>query len=306
MYKSLFWLLSRLGRPFGGIRPRRMTYWVARKAFGSPVPAEGDLRWYTDRDGSRFLLHPYFVVDREIIAFGAYDAALFAFINRNVTPGMVCLDVGANIGAMTLPLARRVGRAGRVHAFEPVPHLHARLRLHVETNDLTETVRTHRLALSDRAGETTIRIADPSFPNQGQGSLVSTPDDPASVAIPIPCTTLDEFVRKEGLSRIDLIKLDIQGAEPLFLRGATRTLANLRPDLLVEISPTDLAGLGLTSRDLLRAVHEIGYDIHTLTNAGRVGPPVLAEAVPADYSNHAVLCQPRGCRGSGPTNAGRS
>jgi FkbM family methyltransferase len=293
MYKSLFWLLARLGRPFGGIRPRRFTNWVAEKAYGRFIPAESDLRWYEDRAGSFYLLHPFFLIDRQIIAFGAYDAQTVSFIDRYVRPGMTCLDVGANFGAITIPLARRVGPSGRVYAFEPVPHLFDRLRRNVEKNSYADIVRAHRIALSDRTGEVVMRMAEPGFPNQGMGSIVHAPLTEVAVEKSIATTTLDEFVRREKLDRIDFVKLDIQGAEPLFLRGSTTALREYRPDLLLEISPSDLSGLKLTGRDLLRQLEALGYGMNVLTPTGRIGHPVSADSIGEEFTSNAVLCRSR-------------
>jgi FkbM family methyltransferase len=297
MYKSLFWLLARLGRPFGGIRPRRFTNWVAEKAYGRSVPADSDLRWYEDRAGSFFLLHPFFLIDRQIIAFGAYDAQTISFIDLYVRPGMTCLDVGANFGAITIPLARRAGPSGRVYAFEPVPHLFDRLRRNVEKNSYTDIVRAHRIALSDRTGEVVMRMAEPGFPNQGMGSIVHAPLAQVAVEKSIATTTLDEFVRSERLDRIDFIKVDIQGAEPLFLRGGEAALTEFRPDLLLEVSASDLGGMGVTSRDLLLQVESLGYDLYEITKFGQTGPAVKAEATSLDYTTSALYARAQGKRG---------
>jgi hypothetical protein len=72
--------------------------------------------------------------------------------------------------------------------------------------------------------------------------------------------TQNEFVRCEPLNRIDIIKVDIQRAEPLFLRGGAAVSTEFRRDLLLEVSASDLAGMGLTSRDLLQRVESLGYD----------------------------------------------
>jgi FkbM family methyltransferase len=290
MSKLLFWLLAWGGRPFGGIRPRRLTHWAAKKAYGTARPVPSDFRWYRDRYGSEFLLHPHYYLDYNVIAFGTYDARLARLIERRVRPGMVCLDVGANIGVVALHLARRVGPSGAVHCFEPVPGICQRLREHVERNDLGSIVHVHPVALSDTDGKAVIHVADDFSANQGQSSLVNADRVRLPNPVTIPTMTLDEFVRREGLGRIDLIKVDIQGAEPLFLKGAAAALQRLRPDLCLEISPEDLAGLGQTSRDLLRQIEEMGYRVFRVTDGGDLGDRVRWDAVPADYADDLVFC----------------
>ena len=159
MFKLLFWLFVYAGRPWGGIRPRRVTHWLARKAYGQSRPHRAEYRWYRDRYGAEFLLHPHFHLDYSIIAFGTFDSRLGQFIERQVGPGMTCLDVGANLGVFSLQLARKVGPAGVVHCFEPLPGIFQRLREHVEHNGFRQTVRAHQLALADRD----TYYADPHF-----------------------------------------------------------------------------------------------------------------------------------------------
>jgi hypothetical protein len=62
-YRSLYWLFVLVGRPFGGIRPRRITHWLQGRGFGAVKPATSDFRWYRDDDGHEWLLHPHFHID---------------------------------------------------------------------------------------------------------------------------------------------------------------------------------------------------------------------------------------------------
>ena len=90
--RVLFRMLSSLGRPFGGLRPRRLHHILARRAFAAF--REQDFGWYRDRWGSELRLNPYYLIDRDIIALGVYDAGLHAVIEQRVRPGDVCLDLG--------------------------------------------------------------------------------------------------------------------------------------------------------------------------------------------------------------------
>src|SRR5262249_16951212 len=106
-----------------------------------------------------------------------------------------------------------------------------------------------------------------------------------------PTTTLDDFVRFERLERLDLVKIDIQGAEPLMLEGGSWTLTNYRPDLLMEISPADLKGCGKNSIDLVRQVQVLGYEVFELRRSGKIGSRVTAHEIASDYYKNAVLCR---------------
>jgi FkbM family methyltransferase len=287
----MFWTLVWAGRPFGGLRPRRFTNLVAVRAYGDCRPEPSDFRWYRDKYGLEFSLHPHYLIDSQIITFGFTEESINNYIDRSIKPGMVCLDVGANIGIMSAHLAKKVRPDGVVHCFEPVPHIHRRLRQNIERNNLQGVARLHHVALSDKAGDITMRIADENLPNQGMGSLVSDQLEELVNAITIKSTTLDDFAENEKLDRLDFIKIDIQGAEPLFLEGGRKTIARFKPILLMEISPVDLAGIGLNSIDLLEKVESLGYDnIYELTATGRTGRKISSKQVRPNYYSVSVLC----------------
>ena len=289
--QSLFWTLARIGRPFGGIRPRRIIHRLARRAFPPHEVRPENMRWLRDRWGSELLLHPYYLVDRAIIAFGDYDGTLHRFLEEHVRPGMICLDIGANIGEMALHMARLVGPHGHVHAFEPVPSVLARLRQNVQRNNLADRITVHPVALSNTTGTARIAFAEDTAENQGMGSLV-TRDGPLHAECEVPTMTIDDFVRTHGIERIDLMKIDIQGAELLLLEGGRHVFGEMSPDLLMEVSPEDLRSLGRTSRDLLATVAAYGYTIHELTPRGP-GRTITAHTVPPNYSAANVYCTRR-------------
>src|SRR4051812_23750848 len=97
-YRMAFRALARIGRPIGGVRPRRMYNWLARRGFHSY--RENDFVWQCDRWGSELKLSPFYLVDRDILVTGSYEEPLHRLIRDRVRPGMVCFDVGANIGAV--------------------------------------------------------------------------------------------------------------------------------------------------------------------------------------------------------------
>jgi FkbM family methyltransferase len=294
LLQSLFRLMCVVGRPIGGIHPRRLYCWVARHAFPRP-----EFRWYRNRWGSELWLSPYYYLDRNIIALGSYDSALHNFIERHVKPGSVCMDVGANLGEVTLHLATRVGSEGKVYAFEPVAGVHDRLSRHVERNGAGEVVETFRMALSNRTGAGTIHHADSLADNQGIGSLVTVNVDLTNTQ-EVALVTLDEFVERRGIRRLDFMKIDIQGAEPLLLEGGRKTFATLSPDLLIEVAPRELQSAGRDSRDLCVMLEELGYRLYRLNGHG-IGTRIDALTVSPKFEANNVLCvkQPTGGRAGG-------
>lgn len=259
IWQHVFWWLVLLGRPFGGIRPRRILHWIARRAFDAS-DAVGGVRYLTKTSwGGQLRLHPYYYLDREIIVQGCYDRSLHSLIERHVQPGMTVLDVGANMGEIAMHMARRVGTAGRVYAFEPVPAVLEKLRDNVALNGFQPVIEIVDVALSNESGSAAFAIADADKENQGMGSLVNRHNSVVSSEILVSTTTLDKFVSDKGIQHIDLIKVDIQGGEIGFIEGGRNTLTTMKPALVMEVSASDLAALGRQPADLVRLIQQQGY-----------------------------------------------
>jgi FkbM family methyltransferase len=213
-------------------------------------------------------LHPYYFIDRIVIISGCYDRPLHQFLSGYLKPGMVALDVGANIGEVAIHMSRLVRESGHVYAFEPAPSLIARLRDNVRLNLAEATISVLDCALSDSSGSRVFAFAAPDTENQGMGSLVNRDSRKLSQEVQVTTMRLDDFVRSERLDRIDLIKVDIQGGELDFLEGGVSTLTDVGPDLVMELSPTDLAASHKRPEDLLRALEKLGYESYLFDGSG--------------------------------------
>jgi len=179
---------------------------------------------------------------------------LAAFLSL-VRPGATVVDVGANIGLYTLSVAARVGPHGRVLALEPDPAAARRLRENVELNDF-RNVAVVEAAAADAGGALQLQRAGDSECS----SLFETGLEASSVAV--RATTIDAEVERAGLARVDLLKLDVEGAELRALRGAERLLRGPDPPrLLVEANPITLRAAGTSVLDLRRCIESFGYRI---------------------------------------------
>jgi FkbM family methyltransferase len=255
-YKCLWLLACFLGKPIGGLRPRRIYHWLASRVFTEPV-----FRWHRNRWGDDLYLSPFYHIDRSIIAFGTYDPDLHGFIQEYIHAGMVCLDVGANIGEITLHMARCVGPRGSVIAFEPAPPLLERLKRHITKSPYQKNIIVEPIALSNITGNMKFFYANFDKENQGMGSLVSQNNDVVTRIADIEVKKLDDYVAENKIDRIDFIKVDIQGAEPLFLDGASKTIHRFQPDILMEVSPSDLVSIGSNSQDIVHRIEDFGYRV---------------------------------------------
>jgi FkbM family methyltransferase len=144
---------------------------------------------------------------------------LRSLLETELSSGGTFVDGGANIGFYSMLAARQVGVTGRVLAFEMMPDTAEILRRHVAANG-TDCVTVLERALSDRSGDMVMATVEPGL--HGQASIVAD-EKGGRNQIGVATTTLDESTAE--LDRIDLMKLDLEGAEYLALRGATATLA---------------------------------------------------------------------------------
>lgn len=205
-------------------------------------------------------------------------------LKRVVHPGDVCLDIGAAGGAHLLVMARRVGPTGQVHGFEPRPNSLRALRAVVKLSGMADRIVLHQVALSDQHGSEALRV--PVVPTRAhfRGTTRDTKDAAAFSALPhktveVPTRTLDGVVDRCGLTHVDVIKCDVEGAELLVLAGARRTLERFRPLVVLEADDLHQARYDATAADVLDAVKARGYRVFRYRREGldEVDGPVEGE-----------------------------
>ena len=222
--------------------------------------------WRTvERNGFRLKLDLSDAVDHYLY-FGLAEPG-FDRLVALVKPDSHVIDVGANIGMLTLPLARAAS-AGRVVAFEPDPANRARLTEHISMNALTN-VKVMAMGLgSEQRVHRLYKVVDS---NAGMNRIVL--DDPSSDRFPfseIQVERLDGLLPTLGLDRVDLIKIDVEGFEHEVLKGAEATLRDFHPTLFVELDDDNLRENGSSAAALIGWLSERGYAI----NAALTGSPL--------------------------------
>lgn len=163
---------------------------------------------------------------------GTAEPQLQRTIRRYVGAGDTVYDIGANIGYVTLSLAKRVGSDGYVASFEPVPQNLEVLRENVRNNRLSN-IHVFDFAASEREGQAIIRFAE----NLSTASLVWHRENKSSTEVPIKTIAVDDLVETGALpGRPKFVKIDVEGAEGLTLLGMRRTLAAAKPVVFIECS----------------------------------------------------------------------
>jgi FkbM family methyltransferase len=164
---------------------------------------------------------------------GTAEPHLQRAIRRYVAPGDTVYDIGANIGYVSLSLARQVGPQGRVFAFEPVPKNIQRCRTNIEINKLTN-IKLLEFAASNVNGEAVIRMTD----NLSMASLVWHQEDPSATQLVVKTVALDDLVEGGELPPPTFVKIDVEGGEASVLEGMLRMITTAKPVLFIECSDT--------------------------------------------------------------------
>jgi FkbM family methyltransferase len=187
---------------------------------------------------------------------GLYDDEKIRFLSSFMRAGGATIDVGANIGFYAVPLAMQArSLRTRVIAFEPVPSNTQRLAENVALNGLAGAVEIVRAGLSNKAGTASITLGEDFQAGGDVGNAVLVIDDGKDsefLTLSIALTRLDDIWPDLGSPRLDVVKVDIEGHEDLFLEGARQTIAHFRPVIQLEVNPWYLERRGVNFDRCLR------------------------------------------------------
>lgn len=210
---------------------------------------------YETPAGDVFWLAKSSYVDDCIIRDGVFEPACTEIVKRLVRPGQIVIDVGANIGYYSVLFSKIVGGSGRVFAFEPTQHYRSVLLRNLAANKLSN-VEILPVGLSDRRQRVGIQVGTSS-------ATIHPPEKlPHEFEEVIDLLSLDEFVESMTLERIDFIKVDVDGHEPLFLDGARRVLDKFNPLILLEVSHLHYLEAGVSAWDFYARLKRDGYRIY--------------------------------------------
>jgi FkbM family methyltransferase len=201
-----------------------------------------------------------------IFAFREMFEPELLYLGRLLSPGMTFVDVGACYGVYTLIAAKLVGANGRVIAFEPARRSYAVLQENIKLNGLAH-VRSYRVALSDRIGLGKLyHYPDPSRCSLGmQPGILGAPEE-------VETNTLDSVLGSGPSGRVDVMKLDAEGAEELVFRGAREILTTAHPAIIFEVSPEAAMALGLSPRGAWDTLDRMGYGMFRLLDGNGLIP----------------------------------
>jgi FkbM family methyltransferase len=214
------------------------------------------------RDGMTWALDLREGIDFSIYLLGAFERSTRNTLRDRVQPGATVLDIGANIGAHTLGLARSVGASGCVHAFEPTDFAVAKLRRNLALNpELEKRVRVHQTMLAAYPSAPIQQEIYSSWPLSGGADVHPKHRGRLSTTNHARTDTLDAFAEREGISRVDLIKIDVDGHEYPVLLGGSNLLNRCQPVIVMEVSPYVHEEEGSSFPHLISLLRDHGYSL---------------------------------------------
>jgi len=215
-------------------------------------------------------------IDLYLYLAGRFEWRLSRVLTRLVRPGDTVLDVGANIGAHTLPLARAAGPAGRVIAYEPTSFAFQKLLANIALNpDLASRIVPVQAMLTGARSEPVPPAVYSSWPLEAARDLHAEHRGRAMATDGARAITLDDHLRDLEVERVDLVKIDVDGFECSVLRGAKEALRRWRPVLVMEWAPYIHKASGHRLEECLSVVRDLGYSFHDAESG---------QALPTDLS----------------------
>jgi len=222
-------------------------------------------------------------IQQQIYFLGYFDPTGIRFIKNQLYEGEIFVDIGANIGAYSLIASRLVGKSGKVIAFEPASKSFLRLLKNISLNSITNIL-PERLAVIDRSTQADLYISGSQ--NLGMSSIYHH-DSETGITEKVEAISLDDYVEKKGISRISLIKIDIEGSEYLALKGMQKVLTGMRPKILVELKEETLKNSGYTEKDVMTLFEKAGYSRFMIDDKGNITNDI--HQTTEDYYNYLFL-----------------
>ena len=222
---------------------------------------------FRSREGTIFRIDLSEKMHKYLFIRGTYEPGLSRFFRMNIRPDDVVFDVGANFGWFSVLFLKLLDKRGSLHSFEPVPPIYEELKQNIALNKGKIEPKLNNFALGAKKTRTEINV----FKNlpHGHASLSDLGREDAST-YDTEIITLDHYIEKYKIRKVDVIKIDVEGAEFNVLRGAEKLLKNNPPRIItMEVNYRTSRFFGYSPLDMLEYLRSFGYRIYALGLGGK-------------------------------------
>jgi len=282
---KIFYLLRYVTRPayrVSGIGLGRVCEWIRRYAAKKCSRAPFLISDF--RGNAKLKLYINEHMGGQIFFRGSYSGDQLDLLEKLLPVDGVFIDAGANQGEFSIAAAR-VAKLGKIISFEPAARYRDRLIANIDLNDF-KNVKVMALALGDDEGSFTLYDREEEYTDgsrhEGLPTLFSS-DSRSLVRETVLVRRLDSVISELNVTRVDVIKLDIEGAEWAALRGAEQALAQHRPTLIVEIGRETCQAAGYEPEEFACWIISQGYRLDKIVKGGRTQP--IAPEQLEDFQN---------------------
>lgn len=228
-------------------------------------------RVITGRYGLKYFLEPGSALDAHIRDKGIFIDWIAHHGNEFLPANATIFDIGANAGLLTVVFSKHIAPQGNVFVYEPDLQNIRQLKMNLELNQCTNCV-VREAAVQDKANVKTVNfhirraLDGDGNENRGLSSLIALPLHEQE-SITVEATTIDEEVRKSNISKVDFVKIDVEGAETLVLNGGQKTFERDRPIVQYEYSTAlDRLAKSENSAGAFHFFEKLGYRQYALLN----------------------------------------
>lgn len=194
---------------------------------------------------------------------------------------MILIDIGTNAGVFALPVGKKLSATkGMIYAFEPTEWTFELLQKNIRLNGLEETIHAYRMAIGDYSGEAILNVNPLGKDDLNSIGLPHTWHFQIAARECVPITSLDEFLVEKKITRVDLVKVDVEGAELLVFHGGKRLLEHEdAPVIIFESFGWCTAGFGYEPKEALSFLNSLGYQFFKFDPSTHI-------LVPCTVGNH--------------------
>jgi FkbM family methyltransferase len=228
------------------------------------------ITWLSNEDIAIFTSADNYI-EWSLLSTGTYEDEINKLIRISLKTGNIALDIGANIGLQSIRMSQCTGAEGKVYSFEPLAHLQEKFSNNIKLNK-ANNIKLFPFALANEESEADFKISKNTW-NQGTFSIGNNDGGPDTQRVIIKIA--DNVPEIKELSRLDLVKIDVEGFEYEVLQGLKQTIDKYKPRIIFEYDSNYWLTNGQNMNDCFIFLNELHYTLYQITPVGceLVGQP---------------------------------